>query len=89
MGQAEGQVRQAQAQLELAEINVKRDTPLAEARAIAQSQLDNEKQQAAQATRVGEFGAGGSQSGACFGERRAGRPDHRETEPRIHAKCVR
>jgi membrane fusion protein (multidrug efflux system) len=49
VGQAEGQVRQAQAQLELAEINLKRDTPLAEARAIAQSQLDNEKQQAAQA----------------------------------------
>ena len=49
VGQAEGQVRQAQAQLELAEINLNRDTPLAQARAIAQSQLDNEKQQAAQA----------------------------------------
>ncbi len=49
IAQAEGQVGQAQAQLELAEINVKRDAPLAEARAIAQSQLDNEKQQAAQA----------------------------------------
>jgi len=47
--QAEGQVKQTQAQLELAEINLKRDTPLAEARAIAQSQLDTEKQQAAQA----------------------------------------
>ena len=46
VAQAEGQVRQAQAQLELAEINVKRDTPLAQARAIAQSQLDTEKQQA-------------------------------------------
>jgi membrane fusion protein, multidrug efflux system len=49
VAQAEGQVRQAQAQLDLAQINVNRDTPLAEARAIAQSQLDNEKQQAVQA----------------------------------------
>ena len=49
VAQAEGQVRQTQAQLELTEINLNRDTPLAEARAIAQSQLDNEKQQAAQA----------------------------------------
>ena len=49
VAQAEGQVRQMQAQLELAEINLRRDTPLAEARAIAQSQLDNEKQQEAQA----------------------------------------
>ncbi len=49
VAQAEGQVRQARAQLELAEINVNRDTPLAAARAIAQSQLDTEKQQAAQA----------------------------------------
>ena len=42
LAQAQGQVLQAQAQLGLAEINVKRDTPLAQARAIAQSQLDNE-----------------------------------------------
>jgi membrane fusion protein (multidrug efflux system) len=49
VAQAEGQVRQTQAQLELAQINLNRDTPLAEARAIAQSQLDNEKQQVAQA----------------------------------------
>jgi len=49
VAQAEGQVKQTQAQLQLAEINLKRDTPLAEARAIAQSQLDNEKQQAEQA----------------------------------------
>jgi membrane fusion protein, multidrug efflux system len=49
VGQAEGQVRQAQAQLDLAEINLKRDTPLAAAHAIAQSQLDTEKQQAEQA----------------------------------------
>lgn len=47
--QAEGQLGQAQAQLELARINVKRDTPLAEAHAIARSQLDNEIQQESQA----------------------------------------
>lgn len=45
LDQAEGQLAQAQAQLELAKINVKRDTPLAQAHAIAQSQLDNEVQQ--------------------------------------------
>lgn len=49
VGQAQGQVGQAQAQLALCNINVKRDTPLAAAHAIAQSQLDTEKQQAAQA----------------------------------------
>jgi len=47
--QAEGQLGQAKAQLSLAEINVNRDTPLAEAHAIARSQLDNEIQQKAQA----------------------------------------
>ncbi|HEY4047182.1 MAG TPA: efflux RND transporter periplasmic adaptor subunit [Acidobacteriaceae bacterium] len=47
--QAKGQLAQAKAQQSLAQINLKRDTPLAEARAIAQSQLDNEKQQAEQA----------------------------------------
>jgi membrane fusion protein (multidrug efflux system) len=47
--QAKGQVLQAQAQLGLAQINVNRDTPLALARAIAQSQLDNDVQQKAQA----------------------------------------
>jgi membrane fusion protein (multidrug efflux system) len=47
--QAQGQLGQAQAQLSLADINVKRDTPLAEARAIARSQLDNDIQQKAQA----------------------------------------
>ncbi len=46
--QAKGQVLQAQAQLGLAEINVKRDTPLAEAHAVAQSQLDNDTQSKAQ-----------------------------------------
>jgi membrane fusion protein (multidrug efflux system) len=47
--QAKGQLAQAKAQQSLAQINLKRDTPLAAARAIAQSQLDNEKQQAEQA----------------------------------------
>ena len=47
--QAKGQLEQARAQLALAQINVKRDTPLAQARAIAQSQLDTETQQEAQA----------------------------------------
>lgn len=44
LAQARGQFEQAQAQLGLAEINVRRDTPLAEAHAIAQSQLDNDLQ---------------------------------------------
>jgi RND family efflux transporter MFP subunit len=47
--QAQGQLGQAQAQLALATINVNRDTPLAEAHAIARSQLDTEIQQKAQA----------------------------------------
>ena len=46
---AEGQLGQAQAQFNLAEINVNRDTPLAAAHAIAKSQLDNEIQQRSQA----------------------------------------
>jgi membrane fusion protein, multidrug efflux system len=49
LDQAKGQVLLAQAQLGLAEINVNRDAPLAHARAIAQSQLDNDTQQKAQA----------------------------------------
>ena len=52
--QAQGQLGQAQAQLGLAKINVNRDTPLAEAHAIARSQLDNEMQQMAQAQAVVE-----------------------------------
>ena len=44
LDQAKGQLAQAQAQLQLAQINTKRDTPLAEARAIARSQLDNDLQ---------------------------------------------
>ena len=47
--QAKGQLAEAKAQQGLAQINVKRDTPLAQARAIAQSQLDTEKQQEKQA----------------------------------------
>jgi membrane fusion protein (multidrug efflux system) len=47
--QAKGQLAQAKAQQSLAQINLKRDTPLAQARAISQSQLDNENQQAKQA----------------------------------------
>ncbi len=47
--QAKGQLAQAEAQQALARINLKRDTPLAAARAVAQSQLDNDTQQAAQA----------------------------------------
>ncbi len=48
LDQAKDSWAQAKAQLALAEINVKRDTPLSEARAIARSQLDTEIQQEAQ-----------------------------------------
>jgi len=44
LDQAKASLAQAQAQLELAAINVRRDTPLAEVHAIAQSQLDNDIQ---------------------------------------------
>jgi membrane fusion protein, multidrug efflux system len=44
LDQAKGQLAQAKAQLQLAQINTKRDSPLAEARAIARSQLDNDLQ---------------------------------------------
>ena len=47
--QAKGQLVQAKTQQSLAQINLKRDTPLAQARAVAQSQLDNDTQQAEQA----------------------------------------
>ncbi len=49
LSQAQGQLAQGQAQLALTEINVKRDTPLAAAHAIPQSQLDNDIQARAQA----------------------------------------
>src|SRR2546426_3430642 len=42
--QAKGQLAQAEAQLGKARLDVQRDTPLAQARAIAQSQLDTEIQ---------------------------------------------
>jgi RND family efflux transporter MFP subunit len=44
LAQARGQLAQSQAQLQLAVINVNRDQPLAKARAIPQSQLDNDIQ---------------------------------------------
>ncbi len=44
LAQSQAQVAQAQAQLVKATQDVNRDTPLAEARAIAQSQLDNDLQ---------------------------------------------
>ena len=45
LGQAQGTLAQAKAALQLAEINVNRDTPLVAARAIAKSTLDNDTQQ--------------------------------------------
>src|SRR5262245_36326437 len=44
LDQAKAQLAQAEAQLGKANLDVERDTPLAEARAIAQSQLDTERQ---------------------------------------------
>ena len=44
LAQSNGKLAQDQAQLVLAQINVRRDTPLARQRAIAQSQLDTETQ---------------------------------------------
>ena len=49
LAQAQGQLAQARTQVALANINVNRDTPLAAARAIPQSQLDNDTQALAQA----------------------------------------
>jgi membrane fusion protein (multidrug efflux system) len=48
LAQARGQLAQAEAQLALAKINVQRNTPLAKAHAIAQSQLDTDIQAQAQ-----------------------------------------
>ena len=48
LAQARGQLAQAQAQLALSKINVQRNTPLAKAHAIAQSQLDTDIQAQAQ-----------------------------------------
>jgi membrane fusion protein, multidrug efflux system len=47
LDQAQAQSAQAKAALDLIDMNVARDTPLAKARAIAQSQLDNDLQQQA------------------------------------------
>src|SRR5260370_6723232 len=44
LDRAKGDLAQAQAQLGKSTLDVERDTPLAEARAIAKSQLDNEVQ---------------------------------------------
>ena len=44
LAQAEGQLAQAQAQLGKAELDVKRDTPLARDQAISQEELDNARQ---------------------------------------------
>ena len=44
LDQAKASLAQTQAQMVLAGMNVKRDTPLAEAHAIAQSQMDNDAQ---------------------------------------------
>jgi membrane fusion protein, multidrug efflux system len=63
VAQAKGQLEQARAQLALADINVKRDTPLAQARAIAQSQLDTETQQ--EATAKASVAAGEAAVGAA------------------------
>jgi len=68
LDQAEGQLAQAKAQLELAIINVKRDTPLAQAHAIARSQLDNEvQQQAAQGAAVRTAEANAEQASLNLG----------------------
>jgi len=48
LDQAQGQLEQAKAAYGLTQTNVNRDTPLAEAHAIAQSQLDTDKAQMAQ-----------------------------------------
>lgn len=47
LDKAQGSLQQVQAQLQLAQINLHRDRPLAKAHAIAQSQLDNDIQQVA------------------------------------------
>jgi membrane fusion protein (multidrug efflux system) len=62
LSQVEGQLAQSQAQLKLAQINVQRDTPLAAAHAIPQSQLDNDVQAQAQAEAVVKTNTAGIQS---------------------------
>ena len=60
---AQGQLAQAHAQLQLATINVNRDTPLAKARAIAQSQLDTDVQTKAQDEALVKTGEAGVKTG--------------------------
>jgi len=62
LAQAEGQLAQAHAQLRLAQINVQRDTPLAAAHAIPQSQLDTETQARAQGEALVKTGTAAIQS---------------------------
>ena len=75
--QAKGQLAQAKAQQSLAQINLKRDTPLAQARAISQSQLDNDTQQAEQADAAV---AAAKASRECGGSRAR----YRQTEPGLY-----
>jgi len=74
LDQAKGQVLQAHAQLGLAQINVNRDTPLAQAHAIAQSQLDSETQQKAQS----EASVKSAQASVAAAEAAVGRVAHPE-----------
>ncbi len=55
LNQAKGQLAQAEAALGKAHQDVKRDKPLAEARAIAQSQFDNKGRRRAGATQRGVY----------------------------------
>ena len=62
LAQAEGQLGQSEAQAKLADINVTRDTPLAQARAIARSQLDTDTQTKATAQATVKTGQAGIES---------------------------
>ncbi len=62
LAQAQGQLGQSEAQAKLADINVNRDTPLAQARAIAKSQLDTDTQNKATAQATLKTGQAGIES---------------------------
>lgn len=62
LAQAQGQLGQSEAQARLADINVNRDTPLAQARAIAKSQLDTDTQTRATAEATVKTGQAGIKS---------------------------
>ena len=62
LAQAQGQLGQNEAQAKLADINVNRDTPLAQARAIAKSQLDTDTQTKATAQATVKTGQAGIES---------------------------